>query len=313
MSASRQAGFRWQLPHVAGGLGAALACAGWLVWWTRGASEALVAAALGSVVLAVGLFLTSRTRPGAGRAADPPAQGGPAPETPPEPVRGAQADYESILYSISHDLRSPLGAVLNYAAILEEDYGEVLDREGLHMLSRVRSSAGTAMDRVDSVLELTRVARREPDRTPLDMAKLVTQAASQVVDPSIRLDLRPLPEVCADRELMLRVWTELLANASEHCMAAKDPAIVVDGSLDGHEAIFAVTDNGEGFDMRFEAKLFRPFERLHAATESSGVGMGLAMAAAILRRHGGWISAESAPEQGATFRFGFPRSTELAP
>jgi light-regulated signal transduction histidine kinase (bacteriophytochrome) len=84
--------------------------------------------------------------------------------------------------------------------------------------------------------------------------------------------------------------------------------IEVSGRVDGDECVFEVADTGRGFDMRFKAKLFAAFERLHTDDEVEGTGIGLAVVERIVTRHGGRVWAEGQPGKSARFFFTLPRS-----
>jgi light-regulated signal transduction histidine kinase (bacteriophytochrome) len=103
---------------------------------------------------------------------------------------------------------------------------------------------------------------------------------------------------------MLRTAMQhLIGNAWKYSSRQADARIEIVSSGQGAARTFAVTDNGAGFDMKYAAKLFEPFQRLHTDKQFEGTGMGLATVRRIIRRHGGSIQARSAPGQGATFTF----------
>jgi signal transduction histidine kinase len=227
-------------------------------------------------------------------------------------LRDAALELETFVYSVSHDLRSPLGAIVNFAAILGEDYGSALDAAGRDHLARISRSAQSAAAMMNALLAFSRAGRQELRKSWVDVEALVQSVAAELAlaagarKPLLVVDR--LPPAFADPALLRLVFEILLSNALKFSRERAQPRIEVLGRADERECEYAVRDDGVGFDMRHAPKLFRVFERLHSAEEFPGDGVGLAIAARVVRRHGGRISAEAAPEKGATFRFALPRS-----
>ena len=118
----------------------------------------------------------------------------------------------------------------------------------------------------------------------------------------LEIDVGALPPAQADPTLLRQVYANLLSNAVKYS-ASSDPARIELGSFpDGERTVYFVKDNGVGFDMRYSDKLFEVFQRLHS-DGYDGTGLGLALTARIVGRHGGAIWADSAPGEGATFYF----------
>jgi two-component system sensor kinase len=227
-------------------------------------------------------------------------------------------ELEAFNYSISHDLRTPLSAILNFTAILEEDFSDrPLDDDGLEMLSRIRRSALRASTLLEDLLQLSRAGRATLKREPVDMTALAremfAQARAAEGGVNVELDLHPLPDAVGDRTLLGEVLANLFSNALKYSRRQSDRRVEVRGRVDGDECVYEVIDNGQGFDMRFADKLFGLFERLGADENVEGTGVGLAMVARIVKRHGGRVWAEGSPGKGARFAFSVPRDpTEAA-
>jgi light-regulated signal transduction histidine kinase (bacteriophytochrome) len=109
-----------------------------------------------------------------------------------------------------------------------------------------------------------------------------------------------------DRALLRQVWTNLIGNAFKYSAKHPHPRIEVGSRKYAAETTYSVRDNGTGFDMRYVAKLFGVFQRLHREDEFPGTGVGLAIVQRILTRHGGRAWAEGKLGEGACFHFALP-------
>jgi signal transduction histidine kinase len=229
-------------------------------------------------------------------------------------LEDAVNELEAFNYSVSHDLRSPLGAILNLTAILEEDYrGRELDDEAVQLLSRIRRSASRGTELLRDLLELSRAGRAALAFESIDMTALAREtfaqarAAEGAREGDVEFVVGSLPPVVGDRTLLAEVFDNLFSNALKYSRGGEKRRVEVSGWLEEEECIYQVSDNGQGFDMRFVDKVFRLFERLHSTEVIEGTGVGLTMVARIVRRHGGRVSAEGWPGEGARFTFALPR------
>jgi signal transduction histidine kinase len=219
-------------------------------------------------------------------------------------------ELEAFTHSISHDLKSPLGAILNFAAILELDYRDRLDDEGRDMLARIRNSAVRGTELLEGLLRLSRAGHSDLHLSQIDMNELAREAFGQArqsdIDPDVEFVLEPLPNAWGDRTLIREALINLFDNALKYSRKQEKRQVAIRGRNDGDERIFEVEDNGKGFDMRYADKLFGLFRRLHSSREIEGTGIGLALVARIVSRHGGRVWAEGEPGKGARFSFSLP-------
>ena len=124
--------------------------------------------------------------------------------------------------------------------------------------------------------------------------------------PEAVIDLGELPPALGDSTVIRHVWSNLLGNALKFSATRSPPRISISGRIEGGQTLYAVQDNGVGFDMRYADKLFGVFQRLHRQEDFPGTGIGLANVKRVLDRHGGRIWAEAEVGKGATFYFWLP-------
>lgn len=216
-------------------------------------------------------------------------------------------ELESFAYSISHDLRAPLRGIDGFSLMALEEYGDRLDAQGRGYLERVRAAAQRMGHLIDDILELSRVSRLAMRRETVDLGRLATELLEEMAhgDP-VRQVAWTIGTGCVcqgDPRLLRILLQNLLENAWKYSARTARPNIAFGCTVEGGETVFYVRDNGIGFDMQYADRLFTPFQRLHVREEFEGSGIGLATVARIAHRHGGRVAAESAPGEGAIFRF----------
>ena len=219
----------------------------------------------------------------------------------------ANRELEAFSYSISHDLRAPLRAINGFAGIVLDDYSVHLPEQGRGYLERVRTGSEQMGELIDDLLEFSRLSREPVSRRTVDTNQLVQEVLDELKPQregrQIEIRVGELPECDADPALAKQIWVNLLSNAIKYTRD-RSPAIVEVGCerTEGANAYF-VRDNGVGFDMKYAKNLFGVFQRLHAAGDFEGAGVGLSIVQRIIQRHGGRVWAEAAVDQGATFYF----------
>ncbi|QDQ24992.1 hypothetical protein FNU76_00750 [Chitinimonas arctica] len=230
-----------------------------------------------------------------------------------EALKAANKELESFSYSVSHDLRAPLRAIDGFSGMLARRSADRLDEEDKRMLGIVRDNSKMMGRLIDNLLEFSRLGRQQMSRGMVDMQLLVEEAWHSLRDDFHgELCLGKLPSAPADRALLKQVWINLLSNAIKYSGGVASPRIEVDGWQGNGEYCYRVRDNGAGFDMRYVGKLFGVFQRLHASDEFPGSGVGLAIIARIITRHGGKVSAEGEVGVGASFQFSLPMQADAS-
>ena len=217
----------------------------------------------------------------------------------------AYRELESFSYSVSHDLRSPLGVIASFAGILARQEAGRISDDGMRLVSVIDENAQRMGHLIDALLELMRTSRRALVFREVNIAGIAGTTCRELQReyPHARIEIGELPAARGDEMLIQQVYANLVGNALKFSSKSVSQTVQIGAEAPGGTPVYFVRDNGAGFDTAHAAKLFKPFERLHSEDEFPGTGIGLALVQLIVQRHGGRVWAESAPGRGSTFRF----------
>ena len=228
-----------------------------------------------------------------------------------EALEASVKELEAFSYSVSHDLRAPLRAIDGFSRILAEDHATRLDDEGMRLLNVIRGNAQKMGLLIDDLLKFSRLGRQELAFSSVDMTSMAQSVFKDLSnhEQNRQIDFKAaeLPSVYGDPSLLRQVWTNLFSNALKYTRQEEVAIIEVTGEVRDKDVVYCVVDNGVGFDMQYADKLFGVFQRLHADSTFEGTGVGLALISRIIKRHGGRVWAEAAPDEGAKFLFALPQ------
>lgn len=233
-------------------------------------------------------------------------------------------DLEDFAHAASHDLQEPLRKISTYvdrlsAKLTDTDVGD----DERRYLERMHEAVGRLRKRIDDLLQLSRVARAEPELQRVELGDLVDDVLADldvaIESAGATVEVEPLPAVDADPSLLRLVFQNLLSNALKFHVEGQAPVVRIsagpagEGGEDSGVRLM-VEDDGIGFDAEYAERIFKPFERLHGARVYEGSGVGLAIVRRIMDHHDGTVSAEPRAEGGSRFILHLPTpSSERIP
>lgn len=239
-------------------------------------------------------------------------------------------ELETIVYTVSHDLRSPLVNVQGFSRQLAKACDKIrqtvetagLDAAAAQELKRpIETTIPQALRFINAgvakmemllsgLLRFSRLGREALTLERLDMNSVLGEvvAAMKYQIDAARADLQVglLPACCGDRVQVGQVFSNLLDNALKYRDPARPARIRVEGKREGDLVIFSVTDNGIGIRPEHQAKVFEIFHRLNPEGPVNGEGLGLTIAQRMLERQRGKIWIESLEEGGTKFYVSLP-------
>jgi signal transduction histidine kinase len=219
-------------------------------------------------------------------------------------------ELETFVYTVSHDLKTPIVTIEGFIGALREDFGDRIDGNAEKYLNYM-SDASRNMDLlIDDLLYLSRIGRLPERKTEFSfddlMEKVLKTLQRQIDESGVAINVeKGLPVVYGEMERLCQVMENLLSNAVKY-IGKENPFPRIDvGAMvqDGHR-VFFVRDNGIGIEKRYHQKIFEIFQRLPAAKKSAeGTGVGMTIVKRIIEHHGGNIWLDSEPGKGTAFFF----------
>lgn len=227
-------------------------------------------------------------------------------------LREKNAELDTFVYTVSHDLKAPLVTIQGMSSLVLEDHAAALDEEGRHYLQRVVANTQQMERLILDLLALSRVGREARKAEVVHLAELVDDVLADLAEPlrarGIKVTVGDMQSVSAVRVQLEQVMRNLLTNAMTYMGDTPSPEIELGTIARRAEVEVWVRDTGIGIDPAYHEKVFEIFQRLKEI-DADGSGVGLPIVKKIVRAAGGRIWVESARGQGSTFRFTWPVAT----
>ncbi len=221
-------------------------------------------------------------------------------------LQAAVQSLQGLLYHIAHNFRAPLRAMEGYTTILMDEYASRLDSRAQEYSRHISDAAQRMDELIHDLLDYGRLghAKIRLDTVPLEavVEKVLYRLAYEVRRKNADVFVRhPLPEVCADRELLEQVLTNLVENALKFVAPDLQPHVEIRADRREHKIRIWVEDNGLGISSQYFQRIFRAFETLGVREGGNGTGIGLAIVKEGARRMRGEAGVESTVGKGSRF------------
>ena len=225
-------------------------------------------------------------------------------------VSEAYRDLDQFAYVASHDLKAPLRGIANLAQWIRDDLEDRLDGDSGQHLTLLQGRVQRMEALIDGILAYSRAGRSARAPEPVDTGELVRESIELISPPegaSVRV-ADAMPVVMAERVPLQQVFMNLVTNAIKYSSKTTDkPEIDIEWRDTGDAFEFSVRDNGPGISPEYHKRIWGIFQTLAARDKVEGTGVGLALVQKVVESRGGAVSVDSAPGQGATFRFTWPK------
>ena len=239
-------------------------------------------------------------------------------------------EMKDIVYTASHDLRSPLVNIQGFSGELEKDCAHLLklldkisidpeQKKQIELLSEknipqslgfIVGSTNKMASLLDGLLQVSRIGTAKVDCEPIDTNKIVSQVLAameyQIKQNDVAVSAETLPDCIGDVNMLDQVFTNLIGNAIKYRETSRKSEIHISAKVKDNMSVYCVADNGIGISPKHQSKVFEIFHRLNPNDAAGGEGLGLTIVVRILDRLGGRIWVESEPGEGSKFFFELP-------
>lgn len=236
-------------------------------------------------------------------------------------LQRSNASLQSFAFVASHDLQEPLRKIEAFGNLLVELYAKELDEQGINYLQRMQVAAQRMAHLIRALLNYARLGNAPTVVAPVSMSGLVDEILDDletaITRSGVQITVGELPTLPGEVTQLRQLLQNLISNAIKFsqkpggglAQVAVNSRLVAEGQLPAGAPAAArgayweigVSDNGIGFDVQYLDRIFEAFQRLHSDKQFSGSGIGLAICKRVVENHGGWITADSQPGEGATF------------
>ncbi len=225
-------------------------------------------------------------------------------------LQEANSELEAFSYTLSHDLRSYLARISLAGGILQNFDGDHLSEEVKYCHRSILTACQSMDALITAMLTLSHISQQDIQFEEIDLSSMAKQIGADLAlaepDRIIHFTITPGLRVSGDAHLLRVVLENLFGNACKYTKGKAVAYIALKANQQDGRQVFAISDNGIGFDMTEKGQLFRPFQRLSNAYKIPGFGIGLTTVQRIIQSHGEEIWAEAVPGEGATFFFTLP-------
>ncbi len=222
-------------------------------------------------------------------------------------LKQANDDLTSFAHTVSHDLKSPLAAIMGFSELLVLNNRCQSCSEEFSYMDAINKSSKNMLNLINDLLNFAKSGKVEVEKTEINLSEIVKEVASEIAQRNskqeVQLEIENEVKAVADPKLLRIVFDNLLGNAFKYSEKKEKSLVSFGQSVQFGKTIYWIKDNGAGFDPSKSDKLFQPFQRLHSSAEFKGTGVGLSTVKRIIERHGGQIWAESEIGLGSTFYF----------